>query len=320
MVKAGSGVLACSALATVVMLGWSAGVGAAQTKPATEYQLGAGDELQLNVLQQPSLDRSLTVRQDGTVVLPLAGAVHVAGLTLTEAEDQIRQRLRLFDRDIVDVALTVSRYNSLRVFVLGSVAKPAEYSFQSPPSMWDAVRAAGGLTADANPVAVRVVHQEGDQTSTEIVDLSSMLSGTGRAPDVVLKAGDTIMVPSRTTGGMASAANGVQVFGGVATPGTFPISAPTRLVTVLMLAGGPTNVAQLKDIHWVHDDGSNHFRAAKVDVNVFLKQGNLAGNPLVHPGDTVEVPFRNAGFFSTVWPLALSTLTAVTAFVLARNY
>ncbi len=293
----------------------------AEDSPAREYQLGPGDELQLSVLQQPTLDRALVVRPDGSVVVPLAGAVRVAGMTITEAEDQIRQKLRLFDRDISEVSLTVTRYNSLRIFVLGAVTKPGEYSFQSSPTLWDAVRAAGGLGADANPTAVRLVHQEGDQTSTQIIDISPLLSGQGAVPDVALRAGDTLVVPSRATGAaMASSVTGVQVIGGVATPGTYPVSGPTRLMTVLMLAGGPSATGELGDVRWVHDDGENRYRAVRVNVNLFLSQGSLAGNPLVHPGDTVEVPYRSEGFFRTFWPIALSTVTAVTAILLTRNH
>ena len=91
------GLALAAGLGLLMLLPWASG---AQAQPAQEYRLGPGDELQMTVLQQPSLDRALVLRPDGSVVVPLAGAVKITGMTVTEAEDQIRQRLRLFDRDI----------------------------------------------------------------------------------------------------------------------------------------------------------------------------------------------------------------------------
>jgi len=88
------------------------------------YHLGVGDVLQLSVWQQPTLDRELTVRDDGTVVVPLVGEVKAAGLTVPELEDLLARRLRSFNRDITEVSVTVSKYQSLQIYVMGAVAKP----------------------------------------------------------------------------------------------------------------------------------------------------------------------------------------------------
>jgi hypothetical protein len=76
----------------------------------------------------------------------------------------------------------------------------------------------------------------------------------------------------------------------------------------------------LSDVRWVHAEGGNQYRAARVNLDLFLRQGSLAGNPLVHPGDTVEVPLRGEGIFRTFWPVILSTFTAATAIILTRNH
>jgi len=279
-----------------------------------EYRLGAGDVVQLNVLQQPALDRSLLIRPDGTAVIPLVGEVDMAGLSLSEAEGLVRQKLRLFNHDIVDVSLTVTEYNALRIFVLGAVVTPGSFTFDSSPTLWDVLREAGGVDRGANLAAVRVISITGNTTTTQTYDLTGLISGTGGAPQVFLRAGDTVIVPGEEV--MAAAPDtGVQVFGGVTTPGTFPISEPTRLMTVLMLAGSPLEAADLGKIWWVHDNGSGRYDSRLIDITKFVEKGDMSGNPLIHPGDTIEVKRSEPGFFRVAYPLLLGTISTAAALI-----
>jgi polysaccharide export outer membrane protein len=278
-----------------------------------------GDQLQLNVLQQADLDRALVVRPDGSVVVPLVGALPIAGLTIPEAEDLIRQRLRLFNRDINEVSLTVTQYNALRVFVLGAVQSAGAYSFGSLPSLWDAVRAAGGVTDEADLTAVRLIRLVGGESRVQTFDVSSMVSGQVPLPQVSLQAEDTIVVPTRQEAAMTPTPTSVQVIGGVVTPGSYNLNEPVRLIDVLLRAGGSLENSDLSSIWWVHDDGSGRHRATKVDLRRFTQRGSVAGNPLIHPGDTVQVPYRGLGFGRGVLPVLISVVGAVTAVYLAAN-
>jgi len=279
-----------------------------------DYRLGIGDVVQLNVLQQPSLDRSLVVRPDGTAVIPLVGEIEMAGLTVSEAEELVRQKLRLFNHDIVDVSLTVTEYNALRIYVLGAVISPGSFTFDSSPTLWDVLRESGGVDRDANLMAVRVISIDGPTTTTSTYDLSGLISGTGGTPQVFLNAGDTVIVP----GGEAMAAapdTGVQVFGAVLAPGTYSLSEPTRLVTVLMLAGSPSERAHMGKVWWIHDNGENRYESTLIDIRLWTELGDLSGNPLVYPGDTVEVKRDGGGFFRTTYPVILGTLTTAAALI-----
>lgn len=299
--------------------GLAAGGALAQEQAAPAYRLGAGDEVQLGVQQRPDLDRELVVRPDGTVIVPLVGPIAVAGLTAGEAEHLIRERLRLFNRDIGEVSLTVTQYNALRVHVLGEVSQPGHYAFQAPPTVWDAIRAAGGATADANLTTVRLVREENGVATVATIDVSPLLTGPGPVPSQVLRAGDTLLVPSRDAVAAAPAATGVQVLGSVLRPGTYPLAEPTRLVSVLLMAGGTVETSALDRVWWVHAEDDGRGRAARIDVARYLHDGSPAGNPLIHPGDTVQVDWRGEGFFRTMWPALLSTVTAATAILIATN-
>jgi polysaccharide export outer membrane protein len=287
-------------------------------QPPAAYRLGSGDVVQLNVLQQPTLDRSLTVRPDGTAVVPLVGEVSMAGLTLREAEQLVLQKLRLFNREISDVSLTVMQYNALRVYILGAVANPGSYTFETAPTLWDVLRAAGGPAPDANLVQVRVVAEGTGATMSEVHDVSGIITGSGPSSPVALNAGDTVIVPGRAMTQVAPA-RGVQVFGGVATPGTYLINEPTRLMTVLMLAGAPIETGNLKKVWWVHADQQGRYSSQSVDLVDFLQRGDLAGNPRVYPGDTVHVPQHSPGFFRSFFPILLGTISTAAAVSIALS-
>jgi len=271
------------------------------------------------VLQQAELDRALVVRPDGAVIVPLVGAVPVSGLTIREAEELIRQRLRLFNREIGEVSLTVTQYNALKISVLGAVVHPGEFTFQTSPNLWDAVRAAGGAAPEANLASVRLVRTENGRARTEVHDLSALMSDAGSVAPVQLLAGDAVIVPTRDEAVVAPAGSGVQVLGSVARQGSLPLTEPARLVSVMLMAGGPLETSNLSSVWLVHPEGGSKFRALKIDVGEFLEQGSLSGNPLVYPGDTVRVPYRGTGFFRSVWPILLSAVTATSAIIIASN-
>ncbi len=302
----------------ILVLAWL-GAGTTLAQDVSGYRLGIGDQLQLSVLQQADLDRAIVVRPDGSVIVPLVGAVPVAGLTISDAEESIRQKLRLFNREISDVSLTVTQFNALRIAVLGAVANAGEYTFQKPPGLWEAVRAAGGALGTANLAAVRVVRVEGGQVRARFYDISAIMTGEGSVDASVLQAGDSVVVPTLEETAASPTGNAVQVIGGVVRPGSLPLSEPLPLVSVLLLAGGPVEAGDLSSVWWVHSEAGGRNRATRVDMNAFFKRGRVVGNPLVHPGDTVRVPYAGQGFFRSVWPILLSTATVTTAVLLGTN-
>ena len=300
--------LTIAMLMIVVMT--AAGSAVAQT--ATDYRLGPGDVVQLNVLQQASLDRELQIRPDGSAVVPVIGEIELAGLTTREAEELLTSKLRLFNRDIQDVSLTVTQYNSLRVYVLGAVENPGSFTFDAPPTLWDVISEAGGIGPDANPAAVRIVTVRESRTTNTTHDLTPFLSGTGPAPEIELLSGDTIIVPTSTEV-TVSPTTGVQVFGGVSAAGTYTISEPTRLMSVLMLAGAPAETGDLEKVWWVHKHENGSYTSNLVDLDLFLEMGDLAGNPMIHPGDTVHMQRRVPGFWRTTYPIILGTISTAAA-------
>jgi protein involved in polysaccharide export with SLBB domain len=286
-----------------------------------DYRIGTGDVLRLNVLDRSELDRELTVQTDGTAFLPQVGEVIISGLTVAEAEMLIRQRLRLFDPGIADVTLQIVQYNALRVYVLGAVSNPGAHTFTTMPTIWDAIRAAGGPRENASLSAVRVISQRDGRPRTQSVNLAGIYTG-GEIPEIILNSGDTVIVPSigeGATPAAAAAPDGVQIIGAVSLPSVVPIEGPTRLLTCLMMAGAPVQLAELDKVWWVHQTSSENFTSRRIELSLYFETGDLAGNPLIHPGDSIHLEYQRPGWFQTFWPLFLGTVATTATVLLAYD-
>lgn len=297
------------------------GYGQEPERAAEVYQVGPGDVLRLNVPQQPVLDRELTVSASGAVYLPQVGEVILLGLRLNEARELLTQRLRLYNPTISEVVLTVMEYSALRIFVIGAVASPGSYSFDQPPTLWEALRTAGGPAQNASLASSRIITIVDGRPVARTVNLTGYLTGES-FPVEVLQGGDTLVVPTVADGVVGvPAASGVQVFGGVRTPTTVPIETPTEMLTVLMLAGSPLEGAEMHKVNWVHRraGGDGPDVATLVDMRLFLRHGRPEGNPLVYPGDVLYLPTYREGWFRRNIPLVLTTLTSVATLFLAYD-
>ncbi|MFN2371930.1 MAG: polysaccharide biosynthesis/export family protein [Candidatus Krumholzibacteriia bacterium] len=280
-------------------------------------RLQGGDQIVLTVPGRPDLDRALTLDAAGRVSVPQVGEVALGGLTVEEAREILRQRLRVFYPGVAGVDVALQSASQVRLYVLGSVRTPGQYDFAVPPGAWDLLRAAGGPADGADLSRARVVRLVDGRTEVTDLDLSGVMDGRG-APDVDLQNGDTLVVPDAAGGVTVQAHAGVQVFGAVATPTVVPLTEPTELLQVLMLAGAPTLESDLGKVHWVHRL-PNGFRSRTIDVTRFLKSGNALGNPLVYPGDTLEVTAARDSWFTRRMPVILGLLATTATVVLAYD-
>ncbi len=112
------------------------------TEASEDYRLAPGDRVALLVFDEPQLSGNFVVGGSGELLLPLAGAIDVAGLTLAEAQERIQKRLA--DGILVSptVSLHVAGYRPF--FIFGNVKKPGSYAFQFGQSVRAAIARAGG--------------------------------------------------------------------------------------------------------------------------------------------------------------------------------
>lgn len=135
-------------LAGLTVLAALAGAQAPESAPSRPtpagYLIGPEDVLLVSVWQNAELTRSVPVRPDGRISLPLLKDIPAAGRTPSELATDIESRLKEFMTTSV-VSVIVSEVNSFRVSVLGKVQQPGLYNFRAPTTVLEALAAAGGL-------------------------------------------------------------------------------------------------------------------------------------------------------------------------------
>ncbi len=205
--------------------------------PADEpYQLGKGDEIAVTFAGRPDLDAKLVVGPDGYVTLPLAGDIKLAGMTRTEAAKTIDTALAKY-YDNLTAQVTVTRYTSNRVLVLGAVDNPGEVSFEGTPTLLEALTRSG-LVSGQNKVAQIPERCAIYRGSNQVVwvQLRQLIESGNTLADMRLRRDDVIYVPSLSE-------QFVSVLGEVGHPGAIALTSSSTLASVLSEAGGLTNAA-----------------------------------------------------------------------------
>lgn len=285
----------------------------------TAYKIEAQDELMIEVFAKPELTRTSVVRADGTVTLPLIGEVVVAGTTPSKLEEELARKFSLYDRQITQVSVAVTAYNSKAVFILGEVATPGKYTRWPMPSLWDLIREAGGTTEDAYLGGVQVIRKGGTagERNIQTVDLNQIM-GRGVPSDLPpLQPDDTVIVPKKVI--EQTWPNVIYVMGGVKTPGVYQKEAAIDLVGAILLAGGPTEDAHLDDVTIVRR-AATASQTMEVDVERYLEEGDDSANPVLVAGDTITVGHKEPVFsFTTIRNLAVVTGFIVSLVVLVNE-
>jgi protein involved in polysaccharide export with SLBB domain len=201
-----------------------------------DYILGAGDGLIVNLWGGVSQSFSRTVDREGKIVLPEAGTIVVAGLSLERAQALIQSALSQQFRD-AKVAVTIARLRTIRVYVVGDVQRPGAYDIGSLSTPLNALYAAGGPTSIGSLRVAR--HYRGKELIRE-VDLYDFLLRGVRPDTERIQDGDTILV--------SPAGRQVAIAGMVKRPAIYELKDETKLSDVLNDAGGVLISASLKNI------------------------------------------------------------------------
>lgn len=173
------------------------GACAAWAQSADTYALRHGDRLQVSVWKEDALNREVRVLPDGSISFPLVGRVLVSGLSTVEVEQRIREGLKRYIPEAV-VSVVVIAPEGNTVYVLGKVLKPGPVPLHSAnTTVLQVLSQAGGLDrfADADRITVlRKMPGEG-RDETMRVRYGDLLKGRALESNVVMRAGDTVVVP-----------------------------------------------------------------------------------------------------------------------------
>ena len=223
-----------------------------KTQEAKDYRIGPEDVLQVQVWDHDDLTRTVKVSREGEFSYPLIGRVRADGVTVSELEKDIRTKLS--GRFIINPQVTVSVtiYESKRVYILGEIGAPQSkghgpgvYPLTGETTLLEILSKAGGPTQDAGDDVIVVRPRNGVRKGSPVpleeagegevitLNLRKLLEGDG-SQNMLLKHGDTIYLPK---------AEFFFVVGEVKKEGRYKLEKGTNVLKGITTAGGFTNKA-----------------------------------------------------------------------------
>jgi polysaccharide biosynthesis/export protein len=193
-------------IALLLFFAWGSAVLAQGEAPAA-ITLKPGDTLNISVLQDPKLDRSVVVDPNGQVAFPLAGHINANGLTPQNLERILKARLkRNYKDDDLDVTVAVANAAKPdipeddlkpKIFITGEVQRPGPYPIRQATTLVQAISLAGGLGPFAAKKRIQVHRGSGAEETIFHFDYKKYESGLDLDANIPLQAGDVIIVPER---------------------------------------------------------------------------------------------------------------------------
>ncbi len=159
-----------------------------------QYVIGAEDVLYIHVWKEDAFTRTIPVRMDGKISLPLIQEIKAAELTPLQLKEVLTRKLKEFIENPV-VSVTVMEANSYRVYVSGQVKTPGVYRLRSETSVAQIIPMAGGFTEWANQKKILIIRNENGREKRITVNYKKIMRGDESVSNVILKTGDTIIVP-----------------------------------------------------------------------------------------------------------------------------
>jgi polysaccharide biosynthesis/export protein len=159
------------------------------------YAVRAGDSMDLTFAFSPEFNQSVTVQPDGFVTLRDIGDVHVAGLTVPELSEAVKNAYAKVLKDPA-VAVVLRDFEKPYFIAAGDVAKPGKYELRGDTTLTEAVAIAGGFDNAAKHSRVVLYRKTSDQwMEGKVVDIKKMMASRNLNEDIHLNPGDMIFVP-----------------------------------------------------------------------------------------------------------------------------
>ena len=298
----------------------------------TDYTLGPGDLINLDIFQVEEYSGEYPVLVDGTISLPLVGRVNVKGMSLKETSEAVSEKYATYlKRPIITVGLVAPR--PLRIGVAGEVDNPGAYEVtltpENPqfPTVTDLLEQAGGITTIADVRNVRVARQIGGKEVVYNANLWDLLTRNQIRQDISLRDGDTIFIPTTESINteelerLAQASFGLQsdkpikvaVVGEVYRPGSHFIqpellsrdnnnganqgkreSIPPRLSQAINAANGIKPLADIQEVEVKRTSWDGEEKVIAVNLWEVIRSGDTSQDIILQEGDRVIIPKADA--------------------------
>ncbi|MCE9789960.1 SLBB domain-containing protein [Shewanella chilikensis] len=192
----------------------------------SEYLMGPGDTLMVQLFGKTNREFSLTVNRDGTVQFPELGPISIAGLSFAEAKDALQKRIK-HQMIGIESNITMGELRSIRIFVAGDAYKPGSYTVSSLSTMTQALFVSGGVNEIGS---LRKVQLKRGGKLVGTLDLYDLLMRGDASGDLRLQSGDVVFIPP--VGGLVSVA------GEVRRPAIYELKGGETLGEVVNMAAG----------------------------------------------------------------------------------
>ena len=167
----------------------------ASTIDSKSYVIGENDVLEIDVWKEKEISRTIPVRPDGKISLPLVGEIQASGMTPMQLQDDLTKRLKAYIEN-PEVTVIVSDPRSHQFNVVGEVVRPGSYPLTQTMTVLDAIAEASGFKDFAKETKIYVLRPMPDGTRVRIpFNYKQVIKGRDMQENVVLKPGDTIVVP-----------------------------------------------------------------------------------------------------------------------------
>lgn len=159
------------------------------------YIIGSEDVLYIHVWgEDKTLSKQITVRIDGKISMPLVDDIQAAGLTPLQLKGKLTERLKDFV-EAPNVTVIVMEANSFKVYFSGQVKTPGVLRLRTETSIAQAISMVGGFTDWANQSKIIIIRREDGKEKRFTVNYKKIISGKDLQSNIILKSGDTIIVP-----------------------------------------------------------------------------------------------------------------------------
>ena len=245
--------------------------------PGTAIVLHPGDLISISVYGVPDYKLNARIAGNGVVDLPLIGAVHLAGMTVEQAQRTVAQKL--IDGQMIlspDVLISVADSMVDIIGVMGEVNNPKAIPAFAPMSLLDALSSAGGLKPDASH-SISILRKGVDQPLLVVLNSNPANAVNQNIP---LYPGDRVIVPRTGV---------VYMVGAVLHSGAYPVTpdTPLTLIQAVTLAGGTGYQAAAGDTRIIRTTGATR-REIRVNLSNVMK--GKAPDPVLQNDDIVMIP------------------------------
>ncbi len=281
------------------------------------YTLGAVDSLKVDIFNVTEYSGEFLILSDGSVNLPLVGSIQVQGLTLRQASAQIGTVMAEYIRNPI-VTLSLIGVRPVKIAIAGEVNSPGVYSLSlitneqvALPTVTRVIELAKGITQAADIRRVQIRRPRPRQEGSDqiiVIDLWKLLQTADLNQDLLLRDGDSILIPTATdidlkerallsNASFAGAETGplkVAIVGQVKRPGPYTINNDSEqnsvtITSAIQSAGGITERADIRNVQVRRLTKSGSEQVIDVDLWKLLQEGDVRQDLPLQEGDTIVI-------------------------------